>query len=69
MHKPLTAPTLAMSIREAAQSVGLSERKVWQLIHDGQLRASRVGRNWLVEPAAIRELLAATEQKGGAAAS
>lgn len=35
---------LALTYREAAQALGLSERKVWELVDQGLLKAVRIGR-------------------------
>ena len=36
---------LAYSMREAAASLGICERSVWQAIKDGRLKAARLGRS------------------------
>lgn len=36
---------LAYSMREAAASLGICERSVWQAIKDGKLRAAKIGRS------------------------
>lgn len=36
---------VAYSMREAAAAIGVCERSIWQAIHDGRLRASRIGRS------------------------
>lgn len=72
MNRPITPPPtspIAMRLRDAAAACGISERRLWQLVRSGDLRASRSGRTWLVQPDAIREWLASNEQRGGAAAS
>jgi excisionase family DNA binding protein len=35
---------LAVTYREAADSIGVCERSIWSLVRDGKLRAIRVGR-------------------------
>jgi excisionase family DNA binding protein len=56
-------PSLAMSLRRAAEAVDVSQRFLWQEVRDGRLRASRAGRVWLVTPAAIGEWLASNEAR------
>ena len=56
----------AWPLKEAAKQLGISDRKLRSLIRDGEIRASRCGRLWLVQPDAIREYLAAVEQGGNA---
>lgn len=36
---------LAYSMREAADSLGICERSIWQAIKDGKLKATRIGRS------------------------
>jgi excisionase family DNA binding protein len=36
---------LAVTYREAAESLGVCERVVWQLVKDGKLQAVRIGRS------------------------
>jgi excisionase family DNA binding protein len=36
---------LAITYREAADSIGVCERTIWGLVRDGQLRALRVGKS------------------------
>lgn len=38
-------PRLAVTYREAGNSLGVCERVVWQLVKDGQLKAVRIGRS------------------------
>lgn len=40
-----TRQKLVVTYREAAESLGLCERKIWQLVKDGELKAVRVGRS------------------------
>lgn len=55
MHTPIARR--AISVREAAESLSISKSQVHNLIRDGRLRASRLGRRVLVSPAAVDELL------------
>ncbi len=48
---------LALTYREAATSIGLSERKLWQLVHDGKLKAKRTGRAVRIPVAEIERFL------------
>lgn len=36
---------LAVTYREAGESIGVCERVVWQLVKDGTLKAVRIGRS------------------------
>ena len=36
---------LAVTYREAGESLGVCERVVWQLVKDGRLKAVRIGRS------------------------
>lgn len=53
-----TSIRLALTYREAATAVGLSERTVWQLVKDGKLRAKKSGRSVRIAIAEIERFLA-----------
>jgi len=36
---------LAVTYREAGDSIGVCERVIWQLVKDGKLKAVRIGRS------------------------
>ena len=36
---------LLVTYRDAAESLGICERKLWQLVKDGELKAVRMGRS------------------------
>ena len=42
-----------MAVGDAAERLGLSERRVRQMLADGVLRGERIGRSWVVEQSAI----------------
>jgi excisionase family DNA binding protein len=42
-----------MAVVEAAERLGLSERRVRQILADGVLRGERIGRSWVIEQSAI----------------
>lgn len=48
---------VALSVEEAAQAVGLSERYMWALVKSGKLRTKRVGRRRIVPADALQEFL------------
>lgn len=60
----MTQPTpsddvrLALTYHEAAQTLGVSERTVWQLVRDRKLKACRIGRAVRIPVAAIEQFLA-----------
>ena len=60
-------PLLALSYRQAADALGVSERTVWQLVRDGQLRAVRIGRSVRIALAELQRYLAAQTALGDAA--
>jgi excisionase family DNA binding protein len=41
----LVMPQLALTYRQVADSLQVSERTVWSLVQSGQLRAVRIGRS------------------------
>jgi len=64
MAEPIqTHPCRALSIREAAQSCGLSRATIYRLIADGKLVTLKIGSRRLVRPEAIEALLKAGETK------
>lgn len=68
MTTPNPTAALALRHREAAKALGISERLLWQLAHDGAIPCKRVGlgkRQTVLYPvAAIQEWLS---QRDGAA--
>jgi excisionase family DNA binding protein len=44
---------MEVSVREAADALGVSDRRVRQLIASGRIRARRVGSQWLVDGASL----------------
>ena len=61
---------LAVTYREAAKSLGVCERAVWQLVKDGELRAVRIGRSVRIPVKELNQFVADRSQpvdaKGGA---
>ncbi len=49
---------LAYSASEAAETLGVSERHVRDMVSEGQIRVVRLGRRLLIPADALRELLA-----------
>ena len=48
---------MALSVEEAAQATGLSERYMWDLVKSGKLKTKRVGRRRIVTMPALEEFL------------
>lgn len=44
---------MEVSVREAADALGVSDRRVRQLVASGRIRARRVGSQWLVDGASL----------------
>lgn len=61
---------LLLSYREAADSLGICERSVWQLVKDGELRSVRFGRSVRIPVKELNQLIAdrsqAVSKNGGA---
>jgi hypothetical protein len=51
---------LTVRPRTAAAAIGVGHNKLWELIRDGQLNVSRIGRVTSVHVDSIRELIART---------
>jgi excisionase family DNA binding protein len=56
-HRTVAVARVALSVEEAAQAVGLSERYVWDLVKSGALRTKRVGRRRIVPVEALQEFM------------
>lgn len=50
-----TIPKIALSVREAAIAVGVSDRTIHQLIKDGELPSMRIGTRQLIPTDVLRE--------------
>jgi hypothetical protein len=57
--RPSVEP-LTVRPRTAATVIGVGHSKLWELIRDGELKVSRIGRVTLVHVDSIRELIART---------
>ncbi len=58
-RSPYVQP-LTVRPRAAAAVIGVGHSKLWELIHDGELKVSRIGRVTLVHVDSIRALIART---------
>ena len=59
---PREVPILALSIEEAAESMGMSESKFKELMKDGTVRPARFGRKVVIYTEEIRRVLAAATE-------
>lgn len=57
-NTPTTAPRLALTLNEAAKSIGLSRRSTWTLLNSGQMPGTKIGGKWIVPVAALQQWLA-----------
>jgi excisionase family DNA binding protein len=57
--------TKMVTVSEAAERCRCSTKSLRRWIHSGRIRARRVGQRWLVDPAALDELLATPGQCEG----
>jgi excisionase family DNA binding protein len=55
-------PVIAMSMDDAAKSLGVSKPTVYALEREGRLRTFAIGRRRLVSPEALRECVRLLEQ-------
>lgn len=46
-----------LTYREAARLLGITDRTVWSLVHDGALPVVRFGRNVRIDPVDLREFI------------
>ena len=70
MGESLRQGRLAVTYHEAAKSLGVCERAVWQLVKDGELRAVRIGRSVRIPVKELNQFVTDRSQtadvKGGA---
>ncbi|RMH23666.1 MAG: DNA-binding protein [Planctomycetota bacterium] len=55
-HPPACVDPL-LTYRQAAKVLGVTERTVWTLVHDGALPAVRFGRSVRIDPADLRAFI------------
>ncbi len=63
---PGAVPVLALTYRRAAQALGVSERTIWQLVHDGRLHACRIGRCVRISLSELQRYIDRQTSQGGA---
>ena len=51
-------PRLALTLDEAAKSIGISRRTAWTLLNSGQMPGTKLGGRWVVPVAALQQWLA-----------
>jgi len=61
------APPLALGRKDAAKSIGVSERTLWQLTADGHIPIVKIGSRTVYRIAALEKFLAEHEAKRAAA--
>ena len=61
MNDTAAAPML-LTAREAAETLRVSAKTLWALDRDGRLRAVRLGRRVLYDPADLRAFIAASKE-------
>jgi excisionase family DNA binding protein len=52
-----------LTTKEVARRLKVTPQTVQRLIHRGELKASRVGRDWRIKPSAFEAFLEATEKR------
>lgn len=57
-ERAMAVEPIAMSLEQAALKIGLSKRKLQDLVDQGRLQVRRIDRRVLVTPDALREMLA-----------
>jgi excisionase family DNA binding protein len=53
----MTPSNLCIGVKEAAASLGISHWSIRKMIRQGRLRAVRIGRRVLIEPAELKRLI------------
>lgn len=57
MKERLISNDITVSVREASQMIGISERAVREWLKSGKLVGRRIGRNYAVDMDSIKEVL------------
>ena len=58
MKEQLVSKKTSVSVREASQMIGISERAVREWLKSGKIVGRRIGKNYAVEMDSIKEVLA-----------
>lgn len=58
MSQPAGNESRLLRVREVAEALSVSNMTVYRLIHDGEIRAFRVGHGWRVPEADLQAYLA-----------
>jgi excisionase family DNA binding protein len=48
--------TTLLNTQQAAETLGVSQRRIRALIASGKLRAAKVGQTWVIRPSAVIDL-------------
>ena len=64
MNSQLYSP-IAISVREAAQRLGLGRTKIYELMQSGELQSRTVGRRRLISMASVAAMLDQPTNEGG----
>ena len=59
-------PERLLSMKETAALIGVSHRKMWELLNRGELPAVRIGSRVLVDPRDLRDWIEGAKAKGPA---
>lgn len=57
MNSPVAQEKLSYSVAEAVHATSLCRSRIYQLMRDGVLRRSRVGRRTLIDAESLRALI------------
>jgi excisionase family DNA binding protein len=63
MSQQADVERVALSMREAAQAIGVSERTIWNAIRNGKLKASKLGRLVRIRPTDLERFVAGNESE------
>lgn len=58
-------PLKALSVEEVAEALGVHRNTISAMLHDGSIRAVKVGRTWKVPVAALEEFLSGRDNPEG----
>ena len=61
----MIVPMKPLTTRQAADELGVTERRILRLIQEGRIKATRPGRDWFIDAAAWKRFKAKHDPRPG----
>ncbi|MEQ9460434.1 MAG: helix-turn-helix domain-containing protein [Phycisphaeraceae bacterium] len=58
-------PPRLLTYKEAGAYLGLTDRTIWQLVHEGHLTAVRIGGSVRIDPADLKDFIQRNKNRQG----